>query len=154
MRIVVGADPWGLELKEAAKAHLIEKGHEVIDVGGTTDEEVKYYDAAVNAVKAIKSGEAARALLFCGTGMGMAIVANKFSGIYASVIESAQTARLCRAINNSNVLTMGGMLMTSFTALEAIDAWLATAHTEGFEEFSDFLNQALKDIAAIEKTAD
>jgi ribose 5-phosphate isomerase B len=152
MRIVVAADPWGVELKNAVKGHLIELGHDVVDIGGSADVAVKYYDAAATAAKQIQKGESDRAVLCCGTGMGMAIVANKFKGVYASVIESVQTARLCRAVNNANVLTMGGLLITPFTAIQAVDAWLNTAHTEGLEEHTDFLRQALKDIAAIEET--
>ncbi len=151
MRIAVAGDPWGLELKNAIKSHLIEAGHEVIDLGGHTETPMNYYDVAVAAAKMIQRGEAERAVLCCGTGMGMAIVANKFKGIYASVVESPLTARLCRAVNNSNVLTMGGLLITPFVALQAVDAWLTTAHTQGLEEHTDFLHQALRDIAAIEE---
>ena len=150
MRIVVAADPWGLELKNTVKDHLLSLGHEVEDVGGSADEPAKYYDAAVVAAKKIQNGEADRAVLFCGTGMGMAIVANKFKGVYASVVESAIAAKLCRAVNDSNVLTLGGLIVTPFIALKAVDAWLATKHTEGLEEHTEFLCQALKDIAAIE----
>ena len=153
MRIVVAADPWGLELKNAVKKHLVELGHEAIDIGGTDSEPVNYYDAATIAANKIQRGEADRAVLCCGTGMGMAIVANKFKGIYASVVESVLAARLCRAVNDSNVLAMGGLLMTPFIAVQAVDAWLTTAHTEGLEEHKDFLRQALKAIAAIEETA-
>jgi ribose 5-phosphate isomerase B len=153
MRIVVAGDPWGLQLKDAVKAHLIERGHDVIDIGGSGEQTANYYDAAVVAAKRIQSGEADRAVLCCGTGMGMAIVANKFRGIYASVVESAMTARLCRAVNNSNVLTLGGLVVTPFVALQAVDAWLDTSHTEGFEQHKEFLCQALKAIAAIEETA-
>lgn len=153
MHIVVAADPWAVELKDAVKAHLSELGHEVTDLGGHPDKEVNYYDGAAAAAKMIQRGEAERGILFCGTGMGMAIVANKFKGIYASVVESAMTARLCRAVNNSNVLTMGALILTPFTALQAVDEWLNTAHTQGLEEHKDFLCQALKAIAEIEAQA-
>ena len=153
MRIVAAGDPWGLELKDAVKTHLVERGHDVTDIGGSDDQPVNYYDAAAVAAKKIQSGEADRAVLCCGTGMGMAIVANKFRGVYASVVESVMTARLCRAVNNANVLTLGGLLITPFVALQAVDAWLDTSHTEGLEQHKEFLCQALKAIAAIEKTA-
>ncbi|MEI7729801.1 MAG: RpiB/LacA/LacB family sugar-phosphate isomerase [Verrucomicrobiota bacterium] len=151
MKIVVGADPWGLELKQAVKEHLQKLGHEVSDVGGTRETPAKYYDAAVLAAKALQAGQAERAILFCGTGMGMAIVANKFKGVYASVVESPLTAKLCKAINNANVLTLGGLIFTPFTAIQTVDAWLTTTHTQGLEEHADFLKQALKDIAALEE---
>jgi len=150
MRIIVAGDPWGLELKETVKTHLLELGHEVADLGGQADVPADYYDLAASAARKIQAGEAERAVLCCGTGMGMAIVANKFKGIYASVVESALTARLCRAVNNSNVLTLGGLIVTPFIALQAVDAWLATAHTEGLEEHTDFLKKALTCVAAIE----
>lgn len=152
MRIVVGADPWGLELKNAVKQHLTGLGHDVFDAGCTAEKAENYYDVAAVAAKRIQGGEADRAILCCGTGMGMAIVANKFKGVYASVVESPQSARLCSAINKANVLTLGGLLLTPFTALEAVDAWLNTAHAEGFEEHTAFLCQALKDIAELETT--
>ncbi len=153
MRIVVAGDPWGLELKEAVKKHLLELGHEVVDLGGHADAPANYYDVAAKAARKIQAIEADRAVLCCGTGMGMAIVANKFKGIYASVVESALTARLCRAVNNANVLTLGGLIVTPFVAIEAVDAWLATAHTEGLEEHTDFLRQALTCIGVIEDNA-
>jgi ribose 5-phosphate isomerase B len=153
MKIIVGADPWGVELKDAVKAHLIELGHEVVDIGGGSGEDVNYYDAAASAAQRLQKGEAERAVLFCGTGMGMAIVANKFKGVYASVVESVLSAKLCQAINKANVLTMGSMLVTPFMAIQAVDAWLTTKHAEGLEEHTDFLNQALKEIAAIEHCA-
>ena len=154
MRIIVAADPWGLELKEAVKKHLLELGHEVADLGGHADAPANYYDVAAMAARKIRAREADRAVLCCGTGMGMAIVANKFKGIYASVVESALAARLCRAVNNANVLTLGGLIVTPFVALQAVDAWLATAHTEGLEEHADFLRQALTCIGAIEDKAE
>ena len=151
MRIVVAADPWGLALKEAVREHLIGLGHEVTDLGGTEGAPEAYYNVAVVAARKIQAGAADRAVLCCGTGMGMAIVANKFKGIYASVVESPLSARLCSAVNKANVLTLGGLLLTPFVATQAVDAWLITAHTEGLEEHAAFLCQALKDIAAIEE---
>lgn len=152
MRIIVAADPWGLELKEAIKGHLIDLRHEVTDIGGAADKQENYYDLAAIAAEKIQSKDADRAILCCGTGMGMAIVANKFKGIYASVVESELTARLCRAVNDSNVLALGGLILTPYQATRAVDTWLNTAHTEGFEQNKDFLCRALKAISAIEKT--
>lgn len=153
MRIAVAGDPWAVELKDAVKDHLVKAGHDVVDLGGAKGNDVKYYDAAAAAAKMIQNGEVERAVLCCGTGMGMSIVANKFKGVYASVVESPQAARLCRAVNDSNVLALGCLLLTPFTALEAVDAWLTTAHTQGLEEHTEFLKQALKDIAEIEQSA-
>ena len=74
MKLVIGADPFGAELKEAVREHLEKNGHEVIDVGTTASGEVTYYDVAVKAAKKIQAGEAQQGVLFCGTGMGVAEV--------------------------------------------------------------------------------
>jgi len=153
MKIVVAADPWAIELKDAIKAHLQGRGHTVEDLGGSAENPAPYYDLASAAARKVQNGEAERAVLCCGTGMGMAIVANKFTGVYASVVESPLAARLCRAVNNANVLTLGSLLLTPFVALEAVDAWLDTAHTQGLEQHSEFLCQALKCVAAVEAEA-
>ena len=105
MNVVIGADPWGEALKDEVKSHLEAKGHSVVDVGTTgKNNEVAYYDVSTRAAQKIQAGDAERGILFCGTGMGVAIVANKFSGIHASVIESEFAARMCRAVNNANVM--------------------------------------------------
>ena len=153
MQIVMGADPWGRELKDTVKAHLQKKGHEIIDVGMTDAEnEIPYYRVAAMAAEKIQAGQADRGILFCGTGMGVAIVANKFKGIAASVIESEFAARMSRAVNDANVLTMGSMIVAPHIATLAVDAWLGMSHTEGLEPFADFLTGALKEIDAIEET--
>ena len=90
MNIVVAADPFAVELKDAIKEHLESKGYSVSDVGATKDSEMPYYDAAPAAAALIQSGKAERAILFCGTGAGMCIVANKFKGIQAVCVESTQ----------------------------------------------------------------
>ena len=153
MKIVVGSDPWGFELKTAIKAHLSTQGHEVIDIGGQTpNDEQPYWETAASAARAIQNNNAERGILFCGTGMGMAIVTNKFKGIVASVVESALTAKLCRAINNANILAMGGLIVTPFLATKAVDAFLTTAHTEGFEVHTEFLKKALREVAQIDES--
>ena len=150
MKIVVAADPFALELKDAVIAHLKEKGHEVQDVGATADNQIPYYDGAAAACGLLQEGKADRGLLFCGTGMGMSIVANKFKGISAACVESVWAAKMCRAINNANVLCMGAMIWGQWMANAAVDAFLETGHTEGLEQFADFLKDAEKKVAGIE----
>ncbi len=150
MKIIVGADAWGVDLKDAVKQHLAKHGHEVVDIGGSAGHDRPYYEVAAEAAKKLQAGTAERAVLVCGTGMGMAIVANKFKGIYASVIESEFTARMCRAVNNANVLTMGSMVVAPYVAMQSVDAFLATEHTQGLEDVADFLHTALKEIRKIE----
>jgi len=151
MNIVVAADPFAIELKDSVIKHLTEAGHKVTDVGATKDKEIAYYDAAVSACKVIQAGKADRGVLFCGTGMGMSIVANKFKGVTASCVESVYAAQMSRAINDSNVLTMGAMFIANWKANAMVDAWMKTKHTEGLEGFADFLKQAVKKVDAVDQ---
>ena len=147
MKIVIAADPFALTLKEALVAHLKEKGHTVVDVAAT--QEIPYYDSAPVACKMLQSGEAERAILLCGTGMGMAVIANRFKGVVASVVESVFSARMCRAINNANALCLGAMIWGDWMAKEAVDAFLETKFTQGLDGFADFLRDAEKKVDAI-----
>ena len=152
MNVVVGADFAGFDLKEVVKSHLIEKGLQIDDVGMfNAEEEIPYYEVAATAARKIQSGEADRGILFCGTGMGLSIVANKFKGVYASVVESEFGAQHARAINDSNVLTMGGFVISEYRAKRIADLWLDSKFTEGYEHIGDFLTSALDEIKAIEE---
>ncbi len=153
MKLVIAADPFALELKDSIKTFLTEKGYEVTDVGSIdADHPVPFYVGATAAARAIQKGEAERGILFCGTGMGMAVVANKFKGIVASVVESVFAAKMSRSINNSNVLTMGAMIVGPFMATAAVEAWLDTKHTEGLEPLADMLKEACEKVKQIEET--
>ena len=148
-KILVAADPYAVSLKEAVVAHLKEKGYEVTDLGSVPGKAIPYYDGAAAVCKAMQTGRAPRAVLFCGTGMGMSITANHFKGVTASVVESVYAAKMCRAINNANVLCLGQMIWSSDMAKTAVDAFLTTQFTEGFEGISDFLHDACGKVEAI-----
>lgn len=148
--LVIAADPFALDLKDAIKEHLENKGYAVRDVGATKDNELPFYDGASAAATLIQAGEAARGILFCGTGAGMCIIANKFKGVNAVVVESVFSARMARAINDSNVLTMGAMIVAPWMAKEMVDVWLETKHTEGLPEFADFLKDACAKVNALD----
>ncbi|HSF08182.1 MAG TPA: RpiB/LacA/LacB family sugar-phosphate isomerase [Nitrospirales bacterium] len=151
MKIGVGADPFGLELKEAVKRHVLTLGHVCVDVGGTTDEARPYYEVAHELAGKVGSGECDRGILVCGTGMGMAIIANKHPNVYAAVCEDPSTATKARSINNANVLTMGGMVTASYKAKEIVDAFLTTEFKSGWdEEIQSFLDRSMVDIQRIE----
>ncbi|MDR1963653.1 MAG: RpiB/LacA/LacB family sugar-phosphate isomerase, partial [Planctomycetaceae bacterium] len=122
--ILIAADPFAVTLKEPLLAHLKEKGYEVLDLGATREKEIPYFESAADVCKAIQSGKADQAILLCGTGMGMSIVANRFKGIVASVVESVFAAKMCRAINNANVLCLGAMIWGEWMAKEAVDVFL------------------------------
>ena len=150
--IIVGADAYGTELKNSIKEYLENKGFKVIDVG-TYDKNnpVLYFNAAALVAKKIQDGEAKRGILFCGTGMGVSIVANKFKGIYASVVESEYTGKMCKAVNFANVLAIGQMIVSDHKAKMAVDNWLNTNFLEGFDgDLKNNLENAIKEIEKIE----
>ena len=149
MKIVIAADPFALALKDSLVAHLKGKGHDVTDVGATKDKEIPYYDSAPVACKMLQEGKAERAILLCGTGMGMSIIANRFKGVVASVVESVFAAGMCRTINNANTLCLGSMIWGEMMAQEAVDVFLNRKFTEGLPQFADFLKDAEKKVEAI-----
>lgn len=148
-RILVAADPYAVPLKNAVAEHLKSKGFEVVDLGADTGREIPYFDGAVAVCQAMQAGEAPRAVLFCGTGMGMSIVANRFKGCTASVVESVYAAKMCRAINNANVLCLGQMIWGADMAKAAVEAFLSTRFTEGLEGISGFLHDACARVESI-----
>ena len=143
MDIVIAADPFAVDLKDAVVEHLKEKGHTILDVGATKDAQPPYYDCGPAAAKVLQEGKAKRGILFCGTGAGMAIIANKFKGVNAVCAESVFAARMARSVNDSNVLTLGSMILAPWMANEMVDAWMETKPGEGLEQFSGFLKGAL-----------
>ena len=102
------------------------------------------------ARKALQRGEAKRAFLFCGTGMGMSLIANRFKGVRAAAVESVFAAKMCRTINDANVLCMGQMIWGDMMAVAAADAFLDTKFTEGLEGLAPFLHEAAKKVEAID----
>lgn len=152
-KIIIGSDKTGFQLKEDLKEHLLNNGYEVEDAGMYPDEEVRpYYKTAKIVAEKIQSGEFEKGILCCGTGMGMAIVANKFKGVYAAVVESSYPAKMCKIVNNANILAIGGWLIASKQASAMVDNWLEAAFTEGFpEDRKEFLENALNEVMNIEE---
>jgi ribose 5-phosphate isomerase B len=126
MKVAIAADKSGFPLKEAIKAHLIEKGHVVSDLGQLSmdDDWVYYYEGASRVARAILSGQAEKGILVCGTGAGMNIVANKFKGIYAISAEGVYSAKSCAFINGANVMTLGRRIVGDGMACEMCDEFL------------------------------
>ncbi len=151
-KIVIGADSAGYALKEAVKEFLKSLAVEFEDVGACSAEDGKpYYQTACLAAEGIQSGKYEKALLFCGTGMGMSIVANKHKGICAACVESVYAATKCRAINNANVLCMGGFIVGKDMGIQMVSAFLNTDFTEGMsQDLHDFLHAAYNDIQKME----
>jgi ribose 5-phosphate isomerase B len=135
MKLAIASEVCSFELMKVVKQHLIDSGHEVIDMGMTRLEEPhKFYETAPRVVHAIQNNEVERGILMCGTGMGVCLVANKFKGIYAGLAESATTARLHWVINRANILCMGAWIVGSKVACDMVDAWLNARIGEGFSE--------------------
>ena len=131
MRVAIGADHAGYELKEAV-ARLVEgMGHEVHDFGPSRPESVDYPDFARKVARGVSQGRFDRGILICGTGIGMCITANKVPGIRAALCHDHLTARLSREHNDANVLCLGGRLIGPALAAEIVETWLQTAFQGG-----------------------
>ena len=127
MKIAIGSDKSGFAVKEAVKAYLKETGACFEDLGTlATDAVHPYYQVAGDVAPLIQNGTFDRAILICGTGAGMSVVANKFRGVYAVACEGVYSAKMARAINNANVLCMGGWIVGPEMAVEMTKTVLAT----------------------------
>ena len=111
--------------------HLIESGHEVLDLGTDSNERVDYPDFAEAVAKSVASGEAEFGLLVCGSGIGVCMVANKISGIRAATIHDVTSAHLSREHNDANIICLGERLIGPEVAKEALDVFLASEFQEG-----------------------
>ena len=131
MRIALGADHAGVALKDRIKRALGDRGVVYEDLGTDSDERVDYPDYARRVAEGVASGAFDRGILFCGSGIGMAIAANKISGVRAAPVSDVDTARLSREHNDANVLTLAGRTLAADTALAIVDAFLTTAFAGG-----------------------
>lgn len=126
MRIALGADHAGVDLKEQLKARLDARGIPYEDFGPAARESVDYPDFAAKVARAVASGAFDRGVLICGTGAGMAIAANKIEGIRAAAVADEVTARLTREHNDINVLALGARTTPADTAGRVLDLFLDT----------------------------
>lgn len=111
MKVIAGSDHAGFAAKQALIAALKRMGHSVIDAGADGPESVDYPDFAAQVARAVAGAEAERGILICGTGIGMAMAANKVPGIRAAVVTDEYTAEICRRHNDANVLCMGARVL-------------------------------------------
>lgn len=136
MKVAIGSDKSGFAAKEAIKAYLLESGAEFDDLGTVSLEKVHpYYQVASEVAPKIQSGEYDRAVLICGTGAGMSVVANKYKNVYAVACESLYSAKMARAINNANILCMGGWIVGPEMAVEMVKTFLATDWCQDLEDW-------------------
>jgi ribose 5-phosphate isomerase B len=146
--VALGADHAGFPLKQHLKDWLVAQGHTVLDAGThSAADSVDYPDFAATVAQAVSSGDADRGLLVCGTGIGMAIAANKVSGIRAGVCTDIETARLARQHNDLNVLALAGRSTSRDDAIAIVRTWLETAFEGGRHE------RRLAKVTGIERTA-
>lgn len=122
--IVIASDHYGLLLKNPIRDYLIEKGYEVIDLGVNSEEPVLYPEIAVKLSEEVVKHNYSRGILVCGTGIGMAMVANKVPGVRAAVIHDAYSAERARASNDAQVAALGSLVIGLNTAKKMIDIWL------------------------------
>lgn len=124
MRIVLGSDHAGYDLKLAIIAHLRTTGHSVTDVGTSGTSSCDYPDYAAPACRAVIAGEADRAILVCGSGIGISIAANKVPGIRCAVVYNREVARLAKEHNDAQAIALGARFIAVDEAIAMVDAWL------------------------------
>ena len=130
--IFVGADQNGMFLKDALADHMRGKGYVVVDLGVNDPGDPTYYpEVAIKLAETIRDGAYDRGLLVCGTGAGMAIVANKVPGVRAVCIHDAYTAERARASNDAQIVTLGSQVIGLNTAMKMIDIWLESEFQGG-----------------------
>lgn len=126
MKIALASDHAGYELKTAVAEYLAARGVAFDDLGCGPGESVDYVDYGAKGARAVLSGACDRAILVCGTGLGMAVVANKFKGIRATPCWNEYTAEMSRKHNDANCLTLGGRTHAREQALAVVKVWLDT----------------------------
>ena len=152
MKLAIGSDKSGFAVKEAVKSWLQENGIEFDDLGTVDLNDVHpYYRVASELAPKVQDGTYEKAVLICGTGAGMSVVANKFKGVYAVACEGVYSARMARAINNANVLCMGGWIVGPEMAIEMVRAFLNTAWCQDLEDWrAANMHKFAAQVAAIE----
>jgi len=126
MKIALGSDHAGYELKEALKSYLSEKPIAISDMGTHSTDAVDYPDFGRAVALMVAAGEVDRGILLCGSGIGMSIVANRVPGVRAALCTNEETARLSRLHNDANVLVLPGRSTDVTEAQRILDVWLAT----------------------------
>jgi RpiB/LacA/LacB family sugar-phosphate isomerase len=144
MRIAVGSDHAGFDLKTALATHMADAGHQVEDLGtGSADVSVDYPVFGLAVGRAVAAGRADRGICVCGTGIGISIAANKVGGVRAALVHDVTTAGLARRHNDANVVCLGGRTTGVAEAIDAVDTFFTTEfeggrHMARLAEIADF----------------
>ena len=147
MKIAVGCDHGGFDLKEALVAYMREQGHEVKDYGSYDRNSIDYPDHVFPAAEAVSRGEFDRGLVICTTGIGVSIAANKVQGIRCALVSDEYSAEMTRAHNDTNMLALGANVTTLVRAKRILDIWLTEPYSHGERH-----QRRIDKISAYEKT--
>jgi len=140
--IVIASDHGGFSLKVDIVSFLKELGYEVNDMGPKNQNSVDYPDYGIRIAQAVTQNTNSRGIVICGTGIGMSIVVNRFTGIRGTLCSDLYTAKLCREHNDSNILIMGGRVVGHGLAREIVKVWLSTPFEGGrHQKRLDKINQ-------------
>ena len=131
MKIAMGADHGGYSLKEIIKKHLVEEGHEILDLGTHDTQSCNYPEYAAKVAYAVADKHADLGVLVCGTGIGMSIAANKVKGIRAAAVSDCFTAQATREHNDSNIICLGERIVGPGLAMRIVDTWLNASFQGG-----------------------
>ena len=151
MKIVLACDHGGFELKEAVREHLTKNGYNIIDIGVYNTDSVDYPEFGKNAAEMVANKEADKGIIFCGTGIGISIAANKVKGIRCALCTNEFMAKMSRMHNNANMLALGERVLGKGVAIGIVDAWLSTEFEGGRHE--NRVNK-LMDIEKLNKVED
>lgn len=130
-KVVLASDHAGTELKEFVKKHLADRPFEVIDLGPQSDARVDYPDYAAKVARCLQNNDAERGILICGTGIGMALSANRFKGVRAASLTDCYSAEMTRRHNDLNVLCLGSRVIAEGLAAKLIDIFFDTEFEGG-----------------------
>lgn len=155
MKIVIASDKSGFLLKESIKTFMSENDISFDDLGTQSiDTPIPYFECASKIAPLVAKGEYDKAILICGTGAGMAVVANKFKGVYAVACESLYSAKMCRSINNANVMCLGGWIVGPEMGIQMAKAFIETDFLQDLEDWRQaFLTNAEIQVKQIEVSA-
>lgn len=153
MKLAIGSDKSGFRLKEFIKEYLKKENYDFEDLGTQDIDSPKpFFEVASKVAPLVAEKKYDKAILICGTAMGMSIVSNKYKGVYAAAVESVYAARMARAINDANILCMGGWIIGNEMGQEMVKQFLNTEFLQGLEEWRQkFLVNADKRVKEIEE---
>ena len=136
MKLLIGNDHGGYDLKVKLVDYLLQKNISVTNIGSDSNEIVRYPHYALKVGKAVAAGEYDRGILICSTGIGMSIVANRIKGVRAALCTTSYMGKMTAAHNKSNILCLGGKCIGEFEAIDILEQWLNTPYMGGRHDIS------------------